>query len=151
MKIVLQRCAASRVEVDGEIVGQISRGLTLFVGIERGDDEAELQKMARKIVALRIFDDDGRFRFSVRDVGGEILAIPNFTLCAQTHKGTRPDFGAAARPEVAQTLFERFVTLLKTENVRVASGIFGAQMAVFVENDGPVTLVLETATQPQTA
>ncbi len=145
MKIVIQRCRSARVEVEGEVVGQITRGLALFVGIEDSDDESAAAKMARKIVALRIFDnDEGRFDRSVSDVGGALLAISNFTLCGQTQKGARPNFGSAAKPETARALFGRFVTLLREQNVAVECGVFGADMTVFVENDGPVTLVLQS-------
>lgn len=156
MKIVLQRCTAARVEVDGEIVGSIAQGLALFVGIEDSDevqDEAEAEakaegeakaaRMARKVLSLRIFDNvQGRFDRSLIDIKGGVLAIPNFTLCAQTGKGARPNFSRAARPETAQRLFERFVTLLRASDVVVATGTFGAHMTVFVENDGPVSIVL---------
>ncbi len=145
MKIVIQRCQSARVEVEGEVVGQIAQGLAIFVGIEDGDEESELAKMARKIVALRIFDnDEGRFDLSVIDIGGEILAISNFTLCGQTSKGARPNFSGAAKPAFAQPAFEHFVTLLCAHNVAVQTGTFGAHMKVQVENDGPVTMVLET-------
>lgn len=143
MKIVLQRCNAARVEVEGEIVGNIAQGLALFVGIEDGDEEAELARMARKVLSLRIFNnDEGRFDRSLTDTEGEVLAIPNFTLCAQTRKGARPNFSGAAKPETAQRLFERFVTLLRASDAVVAPGTFGAHMTVFVENDGPVSIVL---------
>lgn len=145
MKIVIQRCLAARVEVEGEIVGQIAQGLAIFVGIEDGDDNRKLAQMARKIVALRIFDnDEGRFDRSLVDIGGAILAISNFTLCGQTQKGARPNFGGAAKPAFAQPAFDYFVTLLRAHNVVVETGTFGAHMKVLVENDGPVTMVLET-------
>jgi D-tyrosyl-tRNA(Tyr) deacylase len=156
MKIVLQRCTAARVEVDGEIVGSIAQGLALFVGIEDSDEvqdeakveakaegEAKAARMARKVLSLRIFDNvQGRFDRSLIDIKGGVLAIPNFTLCAQTGKGARPNFSRAARLETAQRLFERFVTLLRASDVVVATGTFGAHMTVFVENDGPVSIVL---------
>ncbi len=152
MKIVLQRCTAARVEVDGEIVGSIAQGLALFVGIEDSDEvqdeakaegEAKAARMARKVLSLRIFDNvQGRFDRSLIDIKGGVLAIPNFTLCAQMGKGARPNFSRAARPETAQRLFERFVTLLRASDVVVATGTFGAHMTVFVENDGPVSIVL---------
>lgn len=145
MKIVLQRCTAARVEVEGETVGSIAQGLALFVGIEGADDEAKLARMARKVLSLRIFDNNqGRFDRSLIDIEGEVLAIPNFTLCAQTRKGARPNFSGAAAPEIAQRLFERFVTLLRAEKTVVATGTFGAHMTVFVENDGPVSIVLSS-------
>ena len=152
MKIVIQRCTAAHVEVGGETVGEIGPGLALFVGIEEGDDESELAQMARKIVALRIFDnDEGRFDRSLLDIDGAVLAISNFTLCGQTSKGARPNFSSAAKPAFAQSAFDRFVTLLRDANVEVETGSFGAHMKVCVENDGPVTLILETAKRVQKA
>ena len=146
VKIVLQRCAFAHVAVEEKVVAEIARGLVLFVGIEEGDNEADAQKMARKIVALRLFDDEnGRLSFSVRDIGGVVLAIPNFTLCGQTRKGTRPNFSDAAPSASAKPFFERFVTLLRQENVAVESGVFGADMKIRVENDGPVTLILQSS------
>ncbi|HVF84701.1 MAG TPA: D-aminoacyl-tRNA deacylase [Abditibacteriaceae bacterium] len=145
MKIVIQRCTAARVEVEGEIVGGVAQGLALFVGLQDGDDEAEIARMARKVLSLRVFNnDEGRFDRSLTDIAGGVLAIPNFTLCAQTRKGARPNFSGAAPPETAQRLFERFVTLLRAEKVVVATGTFGAHMTVLVENDGPVSIVLSS-------
>ncbi len=149
MKIVIQRCLAARVEVEGEIVGEIARGLAVFVGVEEGDGEAQAEaqaaKMARKIIGLRIFDNhEGRFDLSLLDVGGQVLAISNFTLCGDARKGTRPSFSGAAKPDSANAIFARFVTLLREQNVVVASGVFGADMKVTIENDGPVTMILQT-------
>ena len=145
MKAVIQRCTKARVEVEGKVVGEIERGLTVFLGVFDGDEENAAAKMARKIAALRIFDDEnGRFDFSLSQSGGGVLAIPNFTLCGDAKKGARPNFSAAAKPEKARPLFETFVTLLRLENVPVETGVFGAHMKVVVENDGPVTLILET-------
>ena len=145
MKIVIQRCLAARVEVEGQIVGEIARGLAVFVGVESGDGEAHVAKMARKIIGLRIFDnDEGRFDLSLLDVGGQVLAISNFTLCGDARKGTRPSFSGAAKPDSANAIFAGFVTLLREQNVVVASGVFGANMKVTVENDGPVTMILQT-------
>ncbi len=143
MKIVLQRCSGARVDVEGETVGEIGRGLVVFVGVEAGDDETAAARLARKIVALRVFDNaEGKFDLSVHDVGGAILAIPNFTLCGDARKGTRPDFASSAASADALFLFNRFVTLLREQNIDVQTGRFGAHMDVRVENDGPVTLIL---------
>lgn len=143
MKIVLQRCHRARVRVEGETSGEIARGFALFVGIEGGDNEDAAACMARKIVALRVFDNAlGRFDLSLRDVQGAILAIPNFTLCGSARKGTRPDFSSSAPPLEALALFNRFVTLLREHLIEVQTGQFGAHMDVYVENDGPVTLIL---------
>ena len=144
MKLVLQRCSSARVEVEGQIVGKIGRGWVAFVGVEEGDSEAQARKLAEKVAGLRMFDDDaGRFNLSVRDVSGSVLAVSNFTLCGDTRKGTRPSFSRAASPDGARELFETFVTLLRAWKVPVETGIFGAHMKVSVENDGPVTLILE--------
>ena len=144
MKIVLQRCHAARVEVEGEIVGEIGHGRTIFLGIEKGDDESCAARLVGKIAGLRVFDDEaGRFDRSLLDVGGSALVISNFTLCGDARKGTRPNFSSAAPPDEANQLYQRFVTLLREQQVPVATGTFGAAMRVWVENDGPVTLLLE--------
>ena len=144
MKIILQRCLSARVEVADEIVGQIGPGLVVFLGVAQGDDEKLAEKWARKIVGLRIFSDaDGRFNLSLKNVGAQVLLISNFTLLGDAKKGNRPSFAQAAPPAEANELFEAFAKLLRALEVPVETGIFGAQMRVFVENDGPVTLVLE--------
>jgi D-tyrosyl-tRNA(Tyr) deacylase len=149
MKAVLQRCHAARVEVDGEVVGQIEKGLTIFLGVERGDDESCAQKLVGKIIGLRIFDDEnGRFNFSVRDVKGAVLVVSNLTLCGDARKGMRPSFSTAAPPAIADALYERFVTLIREQGIEVATGTFSASMRVLVENDGPVTMILETTPAP---
>jgi D-tyrosyl-tRNA(Tyr) deacylase len=144
MKAVIQRCTAAHVEVDGEVVGRIGPGLVIFLGVGPEDDEAVAAKMARKVAGLRIFDnEEGKFDRSLQDVKGAALVISNFTLYGDARKGTRPNFGGAARPEKAQALYERFVTLLQEQDVDVQTGTFAAAMKVCVENDGPVTLVLD--------
>jgi len=145
MKLLIQRCARAQVLVEGEVIGKISHGLALFLGIAEGDDTEAARKLAVKVAALRIFSNaEGRFDLSVRDVGGAVLLISNFTLCADARKGTRPSFSSAARPEEAQVLVESFATLLREQGLEVASGRFGADMQVLVENDGPVCLMLES-------
>ncbi|HEX8552093.1 MAG TPA: D-aminoacyl-tRNA deacylase [Abditibacteriaceae bacterium] len=145
MKAVVQRCRSSRVEVGGKIVGEILHGFTVFLGVMDGDDETDARKLAQKIAGLRIFDNaEGKFDLSLRDVSGEVLLISNFTLAGDARKGNRPNFGAAARPAAARDLYEGFATLLRDAGFPVATGEFGAEMRVFVENDGPVTLVLDT-------
>jgi D-tyrosyl-tRNA(Tyr) deacylase len=144
MKAVIQRCKNARVEVEGKVVGQIDCGLTVFLGVAEGDEESCAAKLAQKIAALRIFDDeDGRFNFSVRDVRGGVLVVSNFTLCGETRKGTRPSFSKAAPPAEANRLYQGFVRLLGEQGIEVATGQFAASMRVTVENDGPVTLILE--------
>jgi D-tyrosyl-tRNA(Tyr) deacylase len=144
MKAVIQRCLAASVEVEGNVVGQIGRGLVIFLGVAADDDEAKAARLAQKIAGLRIFDnEEGKFDRSLLDVQGGALVISNFTLCGDARKGTRPNFSTAARPEKANPLYERFVTLLQEQGVAVQTGTFAAAMNVRVENDGPVTLVLE--------
>jgi D-tyrosyl-tRNA(Tyr) deacylase len=132
------------VEVDGEVVGNIGPGLAIFLGVGPEDDEAVAAKLARKVASLRIFDnEEGKFDRSLQDVKGAALVISNFTLYGDARKGTRPNFGGAARPEKAQALYECFVTLLQEQDVDVQTGTFAAAMKVCVDNDGPVTLVLD--------
>jgi len=144
MRAVIQRCHAASVEVEGEIVGQIERGLAIFLGVAEGDDESTAAKLAQKIVQLRIFEnEDGKFDRSLVNVGGAALVISNFTLYGDARKGNRPNFSGAARPQSAQEIYDCFVTLLKCQGIEVQTGQFGAHMNVRVENDGPVTLILD--------
>ena len=144
MKAVVQRVSSARVRVAGEVVGEIGAGLCVLVGIARGDDEAIAAKLAAKIARLRIFaDEEGRFDRSVTDVGGAVLVVSQFTLLADTAKGTRPSFSRAAAPEDAEPLYERFCDELDQLGVPVRRGVFGAKMVVEVENDGPVTIILD--------
>ncbi len=144
MKIVLQRCLSARVEVEGRVVGQIERGFAVFVGIAREDSAAQIAAAARKIAGLRVFsDEDGKFNLALHDVGGEVLLISNFTLCGDARKGNRPSFMAAALPDKAKELFDSLATLLRAQGIETQCGIFGADMRVWVENDGPVTLILD--------
>lgn len=144
MRAVIQRCHAASVEVEGEIVGQIERGLAVFLGVAEGDNGDSAAKLVQKIVNLRIFDnEEGKFDRSLVDVRGAALVISNFTLYGDVRKGNRPNFSGAARPENAQEIYECFVTLLKCQGIAVHAGQFGAHMNVRVENDGPVTLILD--------
>ena len=145
MKAVIQRCHRGTVSVDGVIEGSIGPGLAVFLGVAKGDTLVDAERLARKIASLRIFNDaEGRFNLSVRDKGGAALVISNFTLYGDTRKGARPNFTAAAAPELAQELYEAFVTLLRAEIGRVETGVFAAAMDVTVENDGPMTMIIET-------
>ena len=145
MKAVVQRAKSARVEVEGEICGQIEQGLVVFVGVCGEDDESNAQKLAQKVARLRIFSDEsGRFNLSVADVGGAVLLISNFTLCGDARKGNRPNFMAAALPEKAEILYLQTAKQLENAGLSVQTGSFGADMRVFVENDGPVTIWLET-------
>ncbi len=146
MRIVLQRVTRASVRVDGEVVGAIGPGFLLLVGIAPGDEQVDLGWAARKLVDLRVFeDDDGKMNRSIRDVGGQILAVSQFTLYGDVRHGRRPSFTQAARPEVAEPLFETLVAKLRAEGACVETGRFGAKMSVDLVNDGPVTLVLDVA------
>jgi len=144
MRAVCQRVTEARVRVDGEVVGEIGAGLCVLLGVADGDGEADAVRLAGKAARLRVFAaGDGRFDRSVFDVGGAALVVSQFTLIADTAKGNRPSFTAAARPDVAEPLYERFCAELESLGVPVSRGVFGAAMAVELVNDGPVTIVLE--------
>lgn len=143
MKVVVQRVAAARVEIDGKIAGEIGHGLLLLVGFEHGDGMKEIEFLAEKILHLRIFPDEkGKMNRSVLETGGQILSISQFTLAGDTRKGRRPDFTSAAPPETATDLYDRFNRRL-SEEAAVETGVFGAMMEVHLVNTGPVTLILE--------
>lgn len=145
MRALIQRTIEARVVVDGEIVGRIDGGLLVLVCAMRGDDEAASEWLARKVVNLRIFrDDEGRMNRSLVDVGGAALVVSQFTLAAET-KGNRPGFSTAAAPDEGKRLYEHFAEAVRGHGVRVATGIFGADMAVTLVNDGPVTIWLDSA------
>ena len=147
MRAIIQRVKSSQVEIDGQIVGKIGCGLNLLVGIADTDTEAELEWMARKCLELRLFPDSagdtGRWDLSVQDIGGELLVVSQFTLYGDCRKGRRPSFDRAAAPERAEIFYDRFVEKLRQSGLKVETGVFGAMMEVSIENDGPVTLVLE--------
>ena len=146
MRVVLQRVTRASVTVDGEIVGAIGPGLLLLVGAADGDDDAIARRLAQKCAELRIFPgDDGRFDRSLLDTGGEALVVSQFTLLADVRKGRRPSFTAAAPPEIAAPLCDAFAEALRALNVPVSTGRFGAMMQVELVNDGPVTIILDTA------
>jgi len=146
MRVVVQRVRSASVAVDGEISGKIGPGLLVLAGFEESDTEADLDWMAGKIVRMRIFADvDGVMNRSVQEAGGEILAVSQFTLYASVKKGNRPSWSRAARGDISQPLFERFVARLTAELGRpVQTGVFGADMQVALVNDGPVTLALDS-------
>jgi D-tyrosyl-tRNA(Tyr) deacylase len=148
MRVVIQRVTASSVAIAGETVGQIGRGLNLLVAIAATDTEAELQWMARKCLDLRLFPDPAaanpRFDLSVSEIGGELLVISQFTLYGDGRKGRRPSFDRSAAPDRAEALYDRFVELLRASGLRVETGRFGAMMQVQIDNDGPVTLILDS-------
>lgn len=147
MRVVVQRVKSSQVEVAGVIVGKIGRGLNLLVGISDTDTEAELDWMARKCLDLRLFPgtetNSDRWEKSVVEIEGELLVVSQFTLYGDCRKGRRPSFTRSAAPDTAKELYEKFVEKLRQSGLRVETGQFGAMMQVFIENDGPVTLLLE--------
>lgn len=144
MKVVLQRVSSGRVSVEGAPIAQIGRGLVLLVGIAPSDTEAQARLLAEKIANLRIFEDEaGKMNLSVLDVKGSALVVSQFTLYADTRKGRRPSFTDAALPDLARPLVERFAALLQSQGVIVQTGEFGAHMLVEINNDGPVTILLE--------
>jgi D-aminoacyl-tRNA deacylase len=143
MKAVLQRVTRASVRVDGEIAGEIGPGLCVLLGVARGDGAADASRIAEKVARLRVFDDEnGRFDRSLLDTGGAALVVSQFTLLGDVSKGTRPSFTEAAAPEDAEPLYEAFCEALRVLGIQVETGVFGARMAVELENDGPVTLVL---------
>ena len=147
MKAVLQRVTHAEVEVDGKTVGHCGHGFLILLGVAQGDTEREAELLCRKIVNLRVFEDDaGKMNRSILDVDGEALVISQFTLMANCRHGNRPDFMASAKPDVAIPLYEYFKKLAAESIRRVECGIFGADMKVSLLNDGPVTIVLDTDT-----
>ena len=148
MKVVIQRVSEASVKVSGEIVGEISQGLLLLVGIEENDEKEDAEWLAKKILDLRIFsDEEKKMNRSVKDINGEILCVSQFTLIADYKKGNRPSFIKAAKPEKAVPLFEYFKGLIKSSGLKTESGIFGADMKVSLLNDGPVTIVMDSKTK----
>jgi D-tyrosyl-tRNA(Tyr) deacylase len=144
MRAVVQRVCQASVTVDDDTVGKIGPGLMILLGVTHDDGPAEADWLARKIAGLRIFEDrEGKLNLSLLDVEGEALVVSQFTLYGDTRKGRRPSFVAAAQPEIAAPLVERFAGTLREHGVRVQSGIFGAHMMVEIHNDGPVTLIVE--------
>src|SRR3954470_7037311 len=144
MRAVCQRVSSARVTVAGTVVGEIERGLVVLLGIARGDEAAEAERLAAKLARLRVFEDEqGKFAHSLLDVGGAALVVSQFTLIADTRKGNRPSFADAAPPDAAEVVYERFAAQLAAAGVPVECGRFGARMAVELVNDGPVTIILE--------
>ncbi len=145
MRALLQRTTGAEVRVDGEVVGAIGPGLVILLGVGPGDDEATTDDLARKAAELRIFrDEEGRTNRALLDVGGAALVVSQFTLFADTRRGRRPGFTAAAPPDLAERLYLRFAASLASLGVTVATGRFGAEMAVQLVNDGPFTIWLDT-------
>ncbi len=144
MKALLQRVSSSKVEVEGKVVGQISKGLLVFIGIEKQDDMMSSDKMVKKILSYRVFpDSDEKMNLSIRDINGDLLIVSQFTLAADTKSGTRAGFSTAMPPIEAENLYNYFLEKTKSMNTITESGIFGADMKVSLLNDGPVTFLLE--------
>ena len=140
---LIQRVAEADVSVEGTSVGKIGRGILALVAVERGDAEAQAERLAERILGYRVFPDaDGRMNLSVADIGGELLLVSQFTLAADTRKGARPSFTPAAAPEEGRRLFDYFVEAVRKRHPRVGTGQFGADMRVALVNDGPVTFML---------
>ena len=146
MRLVIQRMSRASVSVDGDVVGAVGPGLLVLVGVREGDDDATAQRLAAKTAELRIFaDGEGRFNRSVLESQREVLVVPQFTLYGDVRKGRRPSFNDAARPEVAEPLVEAYASALEAMALRVARGQFGAHMVVESVNDGPVTILIDSA------
>ena len=145
MRAVLTRVKSASVTIDGNVVGKIGQGFLILLGVTHEDTEAQAVKLADKLVGLRIFEDeDGKMNRGLETVDGEILVVSQFTLYGICRKGRRPDFLAAARPEVAIPLYEKFVQLIRDKGIHVETGEFGAEMLVESVNDGPLTLIVDT-------
>ena len=147
MRVVVQRCSRAEVRIDGQTVGQIGRGFLLLVGVTDGDSEAQADLLAKKVAQMRVFEDsEGKMNLALKDVGGGVLIVSQFTLYADCKKGNRPSFIRAARPETAAPLYDYFNARLRSEyGLQVETGRFGADMKVDFINDGPVTILLDSA------
>lgn len=145
MRCVVQRVTEAAVRVEGQTVGRIDRGYLVLIGVEVGDAEADLEYIARKVPNLRLFEDqEGKMNLSLEQVKGEILAVSQFTLLGDARGGRRPSYITAARPEIADPMYEKLVSVWREQGFRVATGVFGADMKVSLVNDGPVTLLLDS-------
>ncbi len=145
MIAVLQRVTSGNVTIDGRLAGKIDQGLVVLLGVMRDDDENDADFLVKKIAGLRIFNDkNGKLNLSIKDIHGTALVVSQFTLCADTHKGRRPSFVRAAPPEKGSTLYEDFMKKLEVQGVPIQSGEFGAMMNVNIQNDGPVTIILNS-------
>ena len=144
MKVLIQRVKESSVKIDGSVVSEIRKGIMALVGIEKGDTKEQVEKLARKVVNLRIFpDENDKMNLSLIDIQGEMLVVSQFTLCGDCKKGTRPSFDKSAPPDIANELYEYFVSQVQSYGIKAGTGKFGAMMEVSLINDGPVTFMLE--------
>ena len=144
MRALIQRVTSASVKVDGKIVGKIGKGFLVFLGIYEEDTEEKIEKLTKKIINLRIFNDENdKMNLSIKDIKGEILLISQFTLCADTRKGNRPSFVSAKNPKDANVIYEKTIESIRNEGIIVEKGIFGADMKVELLNDGPVTILLD--------
>ena len=145
MRVLVQRVSRAAVSVDGEVTGAVGRGFLALVGVTHGDTAETAGKLAGKTARLRVFNDQaGLMNLALADVGGEVLAVSQFTLYADARKGNRPSFVAAAAPDVGEAVYEAYVAALRAEGIPVRTGVFGAHMQVELVNDGPVTILLES-------
>lgn len=146
MRALVQRVSRASVRVDGEVTGAVERGFLILLGVTHGDDEATANALARKVVGLRVFEDgDGKMNLDLAAVGGAVLCVSQFTLYGSVRRGRRPSFTEAAEPARAEALYERFCSAVEAEGVRCERGRFGARMEVESVNDGPVTLLIDSA------
>ena len=145
MRAVIQRVASSRVTVDERVTGEVKKGLLVLLGVTHDDTSKDVDYMVDKVTNLRIFEDENdKMNLSLKDIGGEVMAVSQFTLYGDARKGRRPSFSDAARPDVANPLYEEFVEKLRAQGITVGTGEFGAHMMVELTNDGPVTILLES-------
>ena len=146
MKAVIQRAEDASCTVDGAVTGHIGKGLVIYFGVDRGDDESILEKFISKMLKLRIFEDEkGKMNLSIKDIGGEILFISQFTLSADVYHGNRPSFDSAESPDKASVMYEEALSYIENKGIKTARGVFGAHMEISYINDGPVTFFLDSA------